>query len=189
MTEKNADSKIFKCCFTGYRPAKLPFDVNVKDKSYLDFENLIISCILKLVEENHLIFYTGMAMGFDMLCAEAVLLIKKAYKKPLKLICAIPFNNQSDTFSQQWKERYYNILNECDEAVFLSDKYYKGCYQKRNRFMVDNSDCVMTWFDGKAGGTKNTVEYALKKNRFVLNLNENCNENFFPQTQFEFFSP
>lgn len=165
----------------------MPFDVYVKNKEYVDFENLITNGILNLVEKNCTVFYTGMAMGFDMLCAENVLLIKKAHKNPIKLICAIPFEGQADDFSDFWKKRYYKILEECDESVVISDKYFKGCYQKRNQFMVDNSDFVMTWFDGKAGGTKNTVDYALKKNRYILNLNENCNENYYPQTTFEIF--
>ncbi len=187
MPDKNIEISVKKCCFTGYRPAKLPFDVNIKNKAYNDFENLIADGILKLANENCTVFYTGMAMGFDMLCAESVLLLKKVYKKPLKLICAIPFEGQGEAFSDAWKKRYYNILSECDEVVFLSDSYYKGCYQKRNKFMVDNSDYVMTWFDGKAGGTKNTVDYALKHNKFILNLNQECSENYYPQTIFEIF--
>ena len=182
------DDSVKKCCFTGYRPSKLPFDINIKNKAYNDFENFITEGILKLVNENCFVFYTGMAMGFDMLCAENVLMLKKIYKKSLKLICAIPFEGQGEAFSDYWKKRYYNILNECDEAVVLADKYYKGCYHKRNKFMVDNSDYVMTWFDGKAGGTKNTLDYAFKQNRFVLNLNLSRSENYYPQTVFEIFS-
>ncbi len=189
MFDESMDQSVKKCCFTGYRPAKLPFDINSKNKAYNDFENLITEGILKLANENCTVFYTGMAMGFDMLCAECVLSLKKVYKKPLKLICAIPFKGQEEGFSEQWKKRYHKILDECDEAVILSEIYYKGCYQKRNKFMVDNSDYVMTWFDGKPGGTKNTIDYAVKQNRFVLNLNENGGENYFPQFVFEIFSP
>ena len=45
----------------------------------------------------------------------------------------------------------------------------------RNRFMVDNSDYVLTWFDGAAGGTKSTILYALKKDKRVINL-KNLND-------------
>ncbi len=184
---ENTDNTAKKCCFTGYRPAKLPFDVNVKNKEYLDFENLVTSGILKLADEGCSVFYSGMAMGFDIFCAECILLLKKIYKTPLKLICVIPFKGQADTFSEHWRKRYDDILSESDEVLILSDEYYKGCYQKRNIFMVDNSDYVLTWFDGKAGGTKNTVDYAIKQNRFVLNLNNDVKKDYFPQTVFEIF--
>lgn len=176
-----------KCCFTGYRPDKLPFDFNIKNKSYYDFENLVTNGILKLADENCRVFYTGMAMGFDILCAENVLLLKEVYKEPFKLVCAIPFKNQPDFFSEYWKEKYNSILKKCDEIVILSDRYYRGCYQKRNRFMVDKSDYVLTWFDGKSGGTKNTVEYALKKNKFVFNLKQDTITNRDIQTVFQIF--
>ena len=153
------DANFKKCCFTGYRPAKLPFNVYKRDKAYTDFENLLIEGILKLVEEDCLVFYTGMAMGFDIICAETVILLKSIYKKPLKLVCAIPFREQGECFSDYWKNRYYNVLEQCDETVVLSEEYHKGCYAVRNRFMVDSCDYVLTWFDGKSGGTKNTIDY------------------------------
>ena len=181
------DEKVKKCCFTGYRPEKLPFNINIKNKEYNDFENLIMKYILQLSDKGCGVFYTGMAMGFDILCAECVLLIRKIYKMPLKLVCVIPFDSQSLYYSDYWKRRYDAILRECDEVKVLSDKYFKGCYQKRNIYMVDNSDYVLTWFDGKSGGTKNTIDYAIKQNRFVFNMNENANEDYFPQEVFEIF--
>lgn len=36
--------------------------------------------------------------------------------------------------------------------------------------MVDKSDYVLTWFDGKRGGTMETLNYAAKKRREVINL-------------------
>lgn len=176
-----------KCCFTGYRPSKLPFNVYIRDKAYNDFENLVTEGILKLYNEDCRVFYTGMAMGFDIICAETVLLLKRLYNCEIKLICAIPFKEQPEKYDEHWRKRYFDILAQCDEKVILSDSYNKGCYQKRNEYMVDNSDYVMTWFDGKQGGTKNTVNYAIKQNKFVLNLNKNSTENYSYQTTFEIF--
>ena len=65
------------------------------------------------------------------------------------------------------EERYNAILSAADETILISDTYYKGCYDKRNKFMVDNSDYVVTWFDGHAGGTKNTINYAKKLNKEI----------------------
>jgi len=39
----------------------------------------------------------------------------------------------------------------------------------------------MTWFDGKPGGTKNTVDYAIKQNRYILNLYDGANNDYYPQ--------
>ena len=53
----------------------------------------------------------------------------------------------------------------------LSKEYHAGCYQNRNKFMVDSSDYVVTWYDGKQGGTRNTLNYAQKKKRYIVNVN------------------
>jgi len=40
--------------------------------------------------------------------------------------------------------------------------------QKRNEWMVDNSDAVIAVWDGTPGGPGNTVDYARKFGRSVL---------------------
>lgn len=161
------------CCFTGYRPKKFPFSLTVKNPQYVAFENTLYEKMLELIEEENCnVFYTGMAMGFDIVAAEAVILLKKAYKKRnIKLICVKPFLDHESGFFSPWKERYQNVIDNADEVVVLSGEYYSGCYQNRNRYMVDNSDFVMTWYDGQKGGTGNTIKYAQKKCRAVINLN------------------
>lgn len=36
----------------------------------------------------------------------------------------------------------------------------KGCMFRRNRYLVDNSDVLLAAYDGQAGGTAMTCEYA-----------------------------
>lgn len=160
------------CCFTGYRPEKFPFKFNDNNVSYIEFENRLTKTIYELCENGCHTFYSGMAMGFDIVAAECVLLAREACSTAsIKLVCALPFIEQSKAFTKEWQERYNNILSEADEVILTADKYYSGCYMRRNRFMVDNSDFVVTWFDGKSGGTKNTVDYAKRLGRTVINLN------------------
>lgn len=167
-------TKEFKsCCFTGYRPEKFPFELNRRSKEFKQLENKLIDAVFSLPDEGCYTFYTGMAMGFDIVAAEAVLLLRETYKKAkINLICVVPFLEQSAAFSREWKRRYNNILGESDEVILLSDRYHKSCYRKRNEFMVDNSDFVITWFDGKYGGTRNTLCYAEKKGKKIINLNQ-----------------
>ena len=169
----------YKCCFTGYRPSKLPFDIrNTESKEYKMFENAVIEEILKVCKAGCRTFYTGMAMGFDILAAEIVLLLKEAYNTPLKLVCVIPFEAQAQSFPPEWQERYYSILSKCDEKIIIEKDYHIYSYQERNKYMVDNCDFVLTWFDGKKGGTKNTIDYAFKKQRFIFNAFEEKSERF-----------
>ena len=178
--------KTFKCCFTGYRPAKFPFRLSQGDSEYVKFENALVQGILGLISMGCDTFYTGMAMGFDIIAAEAVLLLKNANTGyNIKLVCVVPFRGQGECFNDYWQGKYNNILNRADEIITLSESYHTGCYQVRNKYMVDNCDYVLTWFDGKSGGTRNTLNYAASKQRQILNVYDDTCENFAVQTAFE----
>ncbi|MBR7132377.1 MAG: DUF1273 family protein [Clostridia bacterium] len=162
----------YKCCFTGYRPSKFPFSLDRNNKEYQKFDNALVEELSALSALGCHTFYSGMAMGFDIIAAETVLLLKQIYSYPLKLICVVPFSGQENTYTAYWRERYNRVLELCDGVEVLSDTYTPGCYQKRNIYMVDNSDFVLTWYDGKSGGTKNTIDYAARLGRQIFNINK-----------------
>ena len=173
FNENNEFEKV--CCFTGYRPEKFPFKLNRGNAEYNAFENRLIETVFSLPDEECYTFLSGMAMGFDIIAAEAVLLLK-CRNPHIKLICALPFEEQGLGFPEPWRERHEKILYSADKVIKVSEDYFAGCYAKRNTFMVDNSDYVVTWFDGKHGGTENTLKYAAKKRRHIINLNDDYDE-------------
>lgn len=161
-----------KCCFSGYRPSKFPFKLNNDDIDFQIFQKRLFTTVKNLIDDGCRTFYSGMAMGFDIIAAEAVLYYRG--KVPgIELICAVPFENQQIAYPESWKQRYDFILAVADEVVYTSQNYHSGCYQVRNKYMVDNSDYIVTWYDGQAGGTRNTIKYAQKKSRYIINLNIN----------------
>ena len=155
--------------FTGYRPEKLSFRESVDNKEYLEFRKLQKRVINRLVELGHTVFISGMARGFDTWVAEDVCELKKSNSE-IKLICAIPFDRQASGWTDEEIERYENIKKQADEIVVTSPSYNKGCFHKRNRYMVDNAETVVCCFDGKPGGTAYTVDYALKKGKMVIKI-------------------
>lgn len=159
------------CCFTGYRPKKFEFELRKNNPQYIQFENRLLSAIFSMPQKGCYTFYSGAAMGFDLIAAELVLLLKKSLKnKTVKLICVVPFENQARNWPYEWKQRYKKVLNQADNVVLISKNYFLGCYQSRNRYMVDHSNYIITYFDGKNGGTKNTLEYARKNQLEIINL-------------------
>ncbi len=161
------------CCFTGYRPEKFPFSLEKDIKQLNVFENKLYSAVFSLPKEGVTKFYCGMAEGFDIIAAEAVLDLRESIKDTIiELVAVIPFKDQSKGFKKGWKERYDKILKLADKVVILSDKYFNGCFAKRNCYMVDNSDIVLTYFDGKAGGTGSTLNYAKKLGKSIVNVAE-----------------
>lgn len=113
-------------------------------------------------------FISGMALGFDMMCAEIVLGLKKKYD--IKLICAVPCKNQDQYWTGEQREKYKAILNSADQIRCLYQKYTRWCMQERNKFMVNNSSRVIAFFNGSEGGTKQTIDYAKSKKLEIINL-------------------
>ena len=80
-----------------------------------------------------------------------------------------PFDGQTQSWAAEYRKRYDRLFEVADIVTAISNCFFQGCYHKRNRHMVDNADVVLTCFDGKAGGTKVTVDYA-KKNEIPVVL-------------------
>ena len=87
------------CCFTGYRPSKFPFPLNKKISEFESLQNKLIDIIFSLPKDACVTFYSGMAMGFDIIAAESVLLLKRAGRN-VRLVCVLPFEGQGDGFSE-----------------------------------------------------------------------------------------
>lgn len=106
-------------------------------------------------------FLCGMALGFDLLCAEEVLLLRE--ELPVRLVACIPCADQAARYPKSARERYERILDRCDERAVLHERYCDGCMFERNRYMVDRADLLLAYFTGRQGGTKYTVGYAEKR--------------------------
>lgn len=161
------------CCFTGYRVEKFPFPLKNGVPEFNDLENKIYDAVFSLVDDGFTTFYCGMATGFDLLCGKAVIDLKRYMpQREIKLIAAVPFREQSSSFSEMWKKLYDIVLNESDGMICFNEKFTKGCFNERNRYMVDHSSTVVCYFDGQTGGTANTLKYASSKGRVIKNLAE-----------------
>ena len=157
------------CAFTGYRPEKMPFSESKKDEAYIRFRATLWKVINRLIERGVDAFVSGVAQGFDIWAAEDICKLKKQ-NPSIRLECAIPFTDQAKSWSEAEQKRRYNVMLHADNSVILSERYSRDCFFVRNRYMVDLADVVVCAFDGKPGGTAYTVDYALKKDRIVIQI-------------------
>ena len=66
--------------------------------------------------------------------------------------------------------RYEQLLYLSDETRVLSPRYYDGCMQARNNYMVDRSSICVAYMKRLGGGTLFTVKYALSEDLPVVNI-------------------
>ena len=144
-----------RVCFTGHRPEKINCSEK-KIKAWLEME------IRKSVSNGQNVFISGMARGTDIWAAEVVLKVREEMQN-VKLICASPYPNFEDRWSEEWKKRYQSIMEKADYVQFINKEYYLSCFQARNEWMVDRSSKVIAIYNGSSGGTRNTLIYAKKR--------------------------
>ena len=109
-------------------------------------------------------FLSGMAVGFDLAAAEAVLALRERCPE-VRLVAAVPFPGQARHFPHKERARYERVLAAADETEVLAPAYHRGCYARRNDFLVDHAQILVAWYDGSPGGTRYTVGRALTRDR------------------------
>ena len=158
MTEQEKREK--RCCFTGHRPEKLNRP-EAEIISWLEAE------IRKAIDDGFVTFISGMARGVDIWAAEIVLHLRDE-GFPIHLICASPFEGFEQSWNENWKQRYSEVMKRADLVKYVCKCYSRACFQIRNEWMVDRSARVIAVFNGQPGGTKNTINYARSKGIEVL---------------------
>ncbi len=149
----------YVCCFTGHRPQKLPWYFNENDERYYITREKVKEAIIEAIKQGYNYFISGMALGYDIMCAEIILELKKLYPH-IKLECAIPCPNQDIKWNAPAKARYHKVLSQADKKIVVSDHYDDDCMQRRNEYMINNSSLVIALYNGKGGGTAKTLKYA-----------------------------
>lgn len=160
-----AELRMHRCCFTGHRPDKMTLGEK-------EIKPMLEKAIDEAIEDGYVTFITGMAMGVDIWAAEIVLERKKKNDN-LHLICALPHLGFETRRSLSEKMKFNKIIKKADMVKEINDHYFRACYQVRNEWMVDRSNLVIAVFNGQKSGTKNTVDYAIRKGVRVKNIIEN----------------
>ena len=114
-------------------------------------------------------FLSGMAVGFDLAAAEAVLACR-AELPDLRLVAVIPFLGQQQRFSPSDRIRFDRIAAAADVKLILSESYHPNVYALRNDYLITHAATLITWYDGSVGGTRYTVERALARGRKLIHL-------------------
>jgi len=149
--QDKSDLRRFRCCFTGHRPEKI-------SAPELYVRTALRYRIEAALRDGYTSFITGMARGVDLWAAEIVLELRKQH--PIALVCALPYEGFESNWSQQWQEKYREVLESANLVRVISREYSRGCFQKRNEWMVDRCDRIIAVYNGEPSGTKNTIRYA-----------------------------
>lgn len=125
--------------------------------------------IRELYADGYRTFMSGMAAGFDLAAAEAVLSLRDELPG-IRLACIIPFRGHENRFSTEEACRFRHITAEADEVVTLADGYTTYAYARRNDYLADNSSALIAYCSGRKSGTEYTMKRAMRHSSRIINL-------------------
>lgn len=126
-----------------------------------------------LLEKEYVEFLVGRNGDFDQIVSSAVKRQQRRVRDDNSaLILALPYptaelRDNLENFEAYYFEAYYDEIELCSAAA---GSHPKGAIQIRNRQMVDRSDLVVFCVDHSSGGAYQTLRYAQRKKKEILNL-------------------
>lgn len=147
MSPAPLSPNVLVAAIVGHRPEKIQ-----------DFPFIMeqLSYAFKVFEVGQVI--QGMAAGVDL--ESAVI----AHMEYIPFVCARPWAGHSprvaDRDTYNWAIKNSAKVHVCNPSLVYPGPFV---YQRRNEWMVDNSDMLISVWDGSKSGTANCVKYAIGK--------------------------
>ncbi len=157
------------CCFTGPRPPRLPAGGREDAPEMLVLKEKLDAAVRRAYEDGYRVFIDGMAEGFDLLAAEAVLKLREEYPD-VHLMAAFPAPESRKNHSAEVCERIERIVAKASIAVYAYTKYEKGCELQRNLYMVSRAGRIIGYYNGLSSGTAHCWNQAQLRGLETVNL-------------------
>jgi uncharacterized phage-like protein YoqJ len=149
---------VISCTFAGHREI---YGRNIESSIELAIESI-------LKKDNSFVFYSGDMGEFDKMCSAAVRTAKRRHPElDIKLMVVLPYMMAKVNTD---KDFYKNLYDDIIIPMELSDAHYKSAITKRNRWIIDRSDCLIAYVYRDFGGAYTTLKYANRMNKEIINL-------------------
>lgn len=132
-------------CFSGYAPEEFAFPLERPHEEYGALVARINIAVIQSVLNGYLNFYCGMNRGFDIICGETAVRLRRVASEcsRLRLIAVLPFRKHGQNWGREWKLRHNRLLEHADEVVFMGEKHHHGCLDARDCYLVDHSSLLI----------------------------------------------
>ena len=151
-------------CFTGHR--------QIPEDDSLQIQEVLMKEIELQIKRGATVFRTGGAMGFDTIAALSVLSLRRKYPD-IRLELILPCPAQTHGWADNDVSLYEQIKAQADACRYVSQHYFAGVLQLRNRALVEGADvCIAYLCTSHGGGTAFTASLALKNGLEFINISD-----------------
>ena len=131
--------------------------------------------IRKLISgKEYINFLIGRDGEFDIIAASVIRrIIKELDCGNSSLTLVLPYMKAEYRDNEQEYLTYYDEVEICPES---SKTHFKAAIQVRNRNMIDRSDLVILFVERKKGGAYQSLRYANRTGKWIMNIAEGVSE-------------
>lgn len=132
-------------------------------------EKALDELIQKLLrEKEYVVFLVGRDGDFDQLVSSSVRCCKQKIRADnSSLVWVMPYTTTEFRDNEGYYQTYYDEIEVCESSANV---HYKAAFQNRNRTMIDRSDYIIFYVQRRKGGAYQTMQYANKQGKSILNL-------------------
>ena len=151
--------EIFTVSFFGHRNFYL----------YHQYEKKLIKILKELLNTKEYVdFLVGRNGEFDIFVSSSIRKVRKElWDCNSSLILILPYITMDYEHNKNSYEEYYDEIQVCHKSLAT---HYKSAIQTRNREIVDKSDLVVCYIEKNNGGAYQTIKYALKSGKQIINI-------------------
>ena len=134
-------------------------------------EEQLETLIRKLLNEKEYVdFLIGKNGDFDRIVSSVIRRIKWNYRDDNSChVLVLPYPTAEYRDNEEYYHDYYDEVEICGSSAAV---HFKVAIQTRNREMVDRSDLVICFVERKSGGAYQTIQYAEKQGKEIINIAE-----------------
>lgn len=161
-TPKPAKKKVIS--IMGSLPKNMPdkYGYDYSNKSYKELRKFIRT---KLYEDKVTEVWVGLSQGVEWCVAHAVIEMREL-GFPIKLCCAIPFEEYENLFKSKSLILYQNIIRRADAVTVLSKEPYSvELFAKRNEFLINKSSLIYIISDHSNSDFEKELSLVKEKNK------------------------
>ncbi len=113
-------------------------------------------------------FLVGRDGEFDLLLASTIRRCKRTIRGDnSSLVWVLPYETAEFRDNKESYQDYYDEIEICEASAGV---HYRSAHQARNKSMIDRSDLVICCIDHESGGAYQSIRYARKQGKQIINL-------------------
>ncbi len=155
------------CGIFTLHPWEIPLNVQAESNTF--YQGAFKRRFLELILEQKISeFWIVLDQGLPCALSELILSLKPSFQ--LSLTCLIPFEEQHIDWSDTERERYFSILQHCDQEYLLSSRFSVDCYQQSVKKLMEHCGLLFVVWGGKPGDAGDAIQYAKRMEHRVISL-------------------